>query len=498
MREIKLTVRGDTVQASQYLAGVRGSANATTLVITFDESWDGYAKKIVFWDALDQNEVTRILTADLLVDRKNDIRTYQTTIPGEALAVAGECLLVIEGWKDGSRLRAIPLRLVVEDAPSSAAPADPTPTQAEQLQVQIDTLLDDMVACENRAAVSENNAAKSADDAERAKDDAQEAQRAAEDARDEAQQIFSDNLARVVNKTGDTMTGPLIIKAKAPSFYLNSTTRGRDSLLTYSQSYDRVYLQNRKNSKNYNGICVSSEEATLDTALRLLRTVGGKTNWYNLIHTGNLFNRAVNKAGDTMTGQLNVVRTGTSEYILTGKNEDIGRSLYLAVSQTGPVVLANQVPGDIKNRNRILINPETSDLSSLLQIRKTIENKSSTYNVLHTGNLEALGVARIEVGSYEGTGTYGSSKANSLTFGFTPKIWGIFTILSGGSYYSYAPYFFRWNGNSDYVIDRQKDGTTTVNIYVKYKNNTVSWYNGTNANYQRNKAENTYYYFAIG
>ena len=134
MREIKLTVHGDTVHASQYLAGVRGSANATKLVVTFDESWDGYAKQIVFWDALDQNPVTRILTADLLVDPANDTRTYKTAIPGEALAVAGECILAIEGWRDNTRLRAMQLRLVVEYAPHTE-PADPTPTQVEQLQV---------------------------------------------------------------------------------------------------------------------------------------------------------------------------------------------------------------------------------------------------------------------------------------------------------------------------------------------------------------------------
>lgn len=147
MREIKLTVRGDTVHASRHRAGIQGEANATALVVSFDESWDGYAKKITFWDALEQNPVERTLTIDLLVDAANDVRTYKTTIPGEPLALAGECLLVIDGYVDGVRARAMSLRMTVEDAPMAehaGEPSDPTPTQAEQLQVQIEALIGDI------------------------------------------------------------------------------------------------------------------------------------------------------------------------------------------------------------------------------------------------------------------------------------------------------------------------------------------------------------------
>ena len=35
---------------------------------------------------------------------------------------------------------------------------------------------------------------------------------------------------------------------------------------------------------------------------------------------------------------------------------------------------------------------------------------------------DLLGGAKIETGSYTGTGTYGNSNPNSLTFGFEPKI----------------------------------------------------------------------------
>ena len=145
MREITLTVRGDTVHASRHRAGIRGEANATALVINFDESWDGYSKKITFWDALEQNPVERILTVDLLVDAAKDMRTYKTTIPGEPLALAGECVLIIDGYVEGTRARSMSVRLTVEEAPvadNAGEPTDPMPEPYEQLQLQIEVLTD--------------------------------------------------------------------------------------------------------------------------------------------------------------------------------------------------------------------------------------------------------------------------------------------------------------------------------------------------------------------
>ena len=142
MREITLTVRGDTVHASRHRAGIQGEANATVLVVSFDESWDGYAKKITFWDALEQNPVVRglnVACAD---------RTYKTTIPGEPLALAGECLLVIDGYLDGTRARSMSVRLTVEEAPvadNAGEPVDPTPDQYQELREDIEEIMADIL-----------------------------------------------------------------------------------------------------------------------------------------------------------------------------------------------------------------------------------------------------------------------------------------------------------------------------------------------------------------
>jgi len=143
MREIKLTVQGDTVHASRHRAGVQYEYNATALVITFDESWDAFNKKITFWNALGQNPVVRWLTHDLQVG--DDGRTYQTTIPGEPLEVAGECTLVIDGiLGDDVRTRSMTVHLTVEEAPkadNAGNPTVPMPDQYEQLLVKVEYLV---------------------------------------------------------------------------------------------------------------------------------------------------------------------------------------------------------------------------------------------------------------------------------------------------------------------------------------------------------------------
>ena len=100
------------------------------------------------------------------------------------------------------------------------------------------------------------------------------------------------------------------------------------------------------------------------------------------------------------------------------------------------------------------------------------------------------GGARIEVGSYVGTGTYGSSNPNSLTFGFEPK----------------AVLF--WSPDNNQTIAYVNGGTTIFGFYQNYSDdrdsatcslsgNTLSWY-ASDARCQGNVSGTTYYYTAIG
>lgn len=196
-RMIQVQVDGHHLTKDNRVAGVQGESNATVLRIEFDPGWDGVAKKVTFWDANGRNPVERTLTANLLEDAEVSTRIYLCPIPGEAMAETGEMTFVIDGWVDGKRQRSLPEALKVLEAPfinQAAQPADPTPTQAEQLQVQIDTLLGDMqeravraetaadeaVACAEQAAASEASAEQAAKNASRYEQGAEAAKDLAE------------------------------------------------------------------------------------------------------------------------------------------------------------------------------------------------------------------------------------------------------------------------------------------------------------------------------
>ena len=110
----------------------------------------------------------------------------------------------------------------------------------------------------------------------------------------------------------------------------------------------------------------------------------------------------------------------------------------------------------------------------------------------------ALGGAKIQTGSYTGTGTEGSSNPNRLTFNFVPKM--VIVANTGSSLSYYSPSFLVWVGQGgDHV------STGTGNIF-SLSNKTLSWYGpaytgagaGTYAANQFNTSGTKYYWVAIG
>lgn len=107
---------------------------------------------------------------------------------------------------------------------------------------------------------------------------------------------------------------------------------------------------------------------------------------------------------------------------------------------------------------------------------------------------------RIATGTYTGTGTYGSSNPNSLTFGFEPKL----VIVSATSLtIGYGSTITRsnwklWIGQPNAYV-----GYANGNVEDTYivKGNKFSWYNSSyhgSADMQLNDSGQTYYYIAIG
>lgn len=163
-RVVEVKVNGSYLTKDNQVAGVQGEANSTALRIEFDEGWDGFAKTITWYNAKGENPTSRVLTADILEDITASRRIYLTLIPAEALTTAGKCLFVIDGYVNGKRRKSVYGEMVVKADPQGVDTtiSDPTPSQAEQLQVQIDSMLDDVTEQAEIATQKADDAASSA------------------------------------------------------------------------------------------------------------------------------------------------------------------------------------------------------------------------------------------------------------------------------------------------------------------------------------------------
>lgn len=148
-RNINVTINGEFVRKDGKNAGVQGEANAARLRITFSKDWEGYSKRVVWRDAVGENATAVLLqnTLKYLADG-GDPLTFTTPIPGEALGVPGWCSFTVEGYREGEPdavAISVTDRLLVKPNDDYNAPSEPTPTQAQQLQAQIDSALRDSV-----------------------------------------------------------------------------------------------------------------------------------------------------------------------------------------------------------------------------------------------------------------------------------------------------------------------------------------------------------------
>lgn len=186
---------------------------------------------------------------------------------------------------------------------------------------------------------------------------------------------------------------------------------------------------------------------------------------------------AVAKAGDTMTGQLNVpaLRLNYNAALKIGKNIDF------------------HYEGSINDYDGRL----AYDSGALLFRKKGSDYKT----ILHTGNLldlgSDLGVAQIATGSYVGTGTKGPNNKNSLTFSFNPKfvaIWEDGDVVAN-------LYVFTVE-KSTYSVVRSSGSITPT--HCTFDGKTLLWWTGNGStdtgseSIQANVSGVTYDYVAFG
>ena len=138
MRTINVTITGMFVQKDSKNGGVQGEGNATQLHITLDDAWLGYGKRIIWRDAKGQNPVSVVLFSG---DADADLMTYDTPIPTEALALPGWCSFTVEGYENADEDAGTPASaafsvrdfLQVAENDSYYSPAEPTPSEAQQI-----------------------------------------------------------------------------------------------------------------------------------------------------------------------------------------------------------------------------------------------------------------------------------------------------------------------------------------------------------------------------
>ena len=117
--------------------------------------------------------------------------------------------------------------------------------------------------------------------------------------------------------------------------------------------------------------------------------------------------------------------------------------------------------------------------------------------------------AKVEAGSYVGTGGYGSDSPNSLTFDMSPKVVIVYTPQRNSAYSEHSYYqtyvLFLVNGTSVlsyYVNNSSGTGQTTTTLKYNISGNSLTWYleqvKYNSSKYQLNTSGTTYYYVAIG
>lgn len=109
--------------------------------------------------------------------------------------------------------------------------------------------------------------------------------------------------------------------------------------------------------------------------------------------------------------------------------------------------------------------------------------------------------ARVQFGSYVGTGTYGSSNPNSLNLSFTPRFLLVMKGDRPTSSRSYANFALFVYGVANGITVGPSSGNYEIPLYATWNKNSISWYN-SNSDYgdtgQMNESGTKYRYVAIG
>lgn len=153
---------------------------------------------------------------------------------------------------------------------------------------------------------------------------------------------------------------------------------------------------------------------------------------------------------------------------------------------------SNYISGDFVP-GKIWFIPPDATISDYIYVDK--RQPVTGYAAIPAGTtIEYLGKlgdkTRVQVVSYVGTGTYGSSNPNSLTFDFVPKC----VFLQCVDYGPYRTFLIR---GAMYANFKLYEDTYSQN-HISWHSKTVSWFSTSYVEYQYNEAGKKYIALAIG
>lgn len=220
----------------------------------------------------------------------------------------------------------------------------------------------------------------------------------------------------------------------------------------------------------------------------------------------------------TLSGEIsfNSPQTATRGYVATHLSEFLGKYVKNLIQSTSTVYFISPNAGYYETEEGTpMVNRYTSGVYSVTSeyvstptigdweyLRSPNRSAYPDSGIQDGYEYEYLGIpfdnavngVKIETGSYVGTGTYGQSNPNTLTFGFKPKMVMVSssTINTAGSNLITPVIWF------DGVISTFASPNGYSNNFT-LDGNTISWCStSTYAKDQYNNNGETYYYIAIG
>ncbi len=139
MNSITIKINGQFVTKSTKNAGAAGSSNSSEIKFVFDESWRGFAKRVLWRDSKGENLTSIILTPDI----ENEL-TYFSTIPQSVMKIPGWCSFTVEGFYSSNPEmvnKSVSDSLFVAYSDTSGEIVAPTPNEAMQLQAEFEALI---------------------------------------------------------------------------------------------------------------------------------------------------------------------------------------------------------------------------------------------------------------------------------------------------------------------------------------------------------------------